>query len=114
MEYINVSENGEIYLSDYPFLEDRQPSFLEAKTVYLLMQKDIPVSRTSRLQWLLDHLNTIITPSQTLVSTIFNYLPLYVDSNCNKNIYMGIFRVINLLEIEIMVLSEIFLDLSIP
>ncbi|CAG9855485.1 unnamed protein product [Phyllotreta striolata] len=70
---ISESENGEIYLSDYPFLEDTQPSFLEAKTVYLLMQKDIPVSRSCRLQWLLDHLNTIITPSQKL-NEAFNNL----------------------------------------
>ncbi|CAG9828371.1 unnamed protein product [Diabrotica balteata] len=72
---LSISENGEIYLSDYPFLEDTQPSFLEAKTVYLLMQKDVPISRASRLQWLLDHLNTIVTPSQK-VAEISNNLEI--------------------------------------
>lgn len=70
--YYNIdnvfTENGEMYPADYGFLEDSQPSFLEAKVVYLLMQNNIPVSRASRLQWLLDHLDTIISPSQKLVS----------------------------------------------
>lgn len=60
-------ENGEIYPSDYGLLEDNQPSYLEAKTVHLLMQNNVPVSRATRLQWLLDHLNTIVTPIQKLV-----------------------------------------------
>lgn len=64
-----ILENGEVYPGDYPYFEENQPSSLEAKTVYLLMQKNVPVSRATRLQWLLDHLNTtIVTPSQKLVS----------------------------------------------
>lgn len=64
-----ILENGEVYPGDYPYLEENQPSSLEAKTVYLLMQKNVPISRTTRLQWLLDHLNTtIITPCQKFVS----------------------------------------------
>ncbi|KAJ8945629.1 hypothetical protein NQ314_009160 [Rhamnusium bicolor] len=64
---LSISENGEIFSGDYPYVEDSQPSFLEAKTVYLLMQRNVPVSRASRLQWLLDHLNTTITtPSKKL------------------------------------------------
>lgn len=63
-----IPENGELFPSDYAGLEENQPSFLEAKTVYLLMQNNVPVSRATRLQWLLDHLNTTVTPSQKLVS----------------------------------------------
>ncbi|KAJ8923504.1 hypothetical protein NQ315_010082 [Exocentrus adspersus] len=60
-----IAENGEVFPGDYPYLEENQPSSLEAKTVYLLMQKNVPISRATRLQWLLDHLNTtIIVPSQ--------------------------------------------------
>lgn len=73
-----VTENGEICSSDYAILEESQPSFLEAKTVYLLMQNNVPVSRATRLQWLLDHLNTIVTPSQKLVIIFIFY---------SKNIY---------------------------
>lgn len=62
------SDNGEIFPSDYGTLEENQPSFLEAKTIYLLMLNNVPVSRATRLQWLLDHLNTTVTPSQKLVS----------------------------------------------
>ncbi|CAH1153732.1 unnamed protein product [Phaedon cochleariae] len=69
---LSVSENGEVYPTDYPFLEDTQPSFLEARSVYLLMQKNVPVSRACRLQWLLDHLNTIVTPSQKLTESSSN------------------------------------------
>lgn len=66
---ILLLENGEIFPSDYGVLEDNQPSFLEAKTIYLLMQNNVLVSRATRLQWLLDHLNTTVTPSQKLVSS---------------------------------------------
>ncbi|XP_056646993.1 KICSTOR complex protein SZT2-like isoform X1 [Diorhabda sublineata] len=69
---LSISENGEIYLLDYSYMEDPQPSFLEAKTVFLLIQKDVAVSRASRLQWLLDHLNTIVTPSQKLMESSNN------------------------------------------
>lgn len=71
---IVFSENGEICSSDYAILEDNQPSFLEAKTIYLLMQNNVPVSRAARLQWLLDHLNTVVTPSQKLVIIFFRCL----------------------------------------
>ncbi|KAJ8966991.1 hypothetical protein NQ317_011192 [Molorchus minor] len=64
---LSISENGDMYPGDYPYLEEHQPTFLEAKAIYLLMQKRIPVSRVTRLQWFLDHLNTTITtPSQKL------------------------------------------------
>lgn len=33
----------------------------EAETVYLLMPKNVPVTRASRLQWLLDHINVVIS-----------------------------------------------------
>ncbi|XP_023246457.1 KICSTOR complex protein SZT2 [Copidosoma floridanum] len=40
--------------------EAEKPEVLEADTVYLLMQKDLPISRNSRAQWLLNHLETVI------------------------------------------------------
>ncbi|CAH1982611.1 unnamed protein product [Acanthoscelides obtectus] len=66
-----LSENGDLY-QDFSFSEDNQPQFLEAKVVYLLMQKNIPVSRATRVQWLLDHLNTTITPSQRIMEPSSN------------------------------------------
>ncbi|KAG5885699.1 hypothetical protein JTB14_002313 [Gonioctena quinquepunctata] len=88
---LSISDNGEIYPTDYPFLEDTQPSFLEAKIVYLLVQKNEPVSRASRLQWLLDHLNTVVTPTPKLTETsdnleVITAIPREQNSNtkCNR------------------------------
>ncbi|CAG9759252.1 unnamed protein product [Ceutorhynchus assimilis] len=45
--------------------EELPPDFLEAKVVYLLLPKNVPVSRVTRLNWLLDHLNSVVTASTT-------------------------------------------------
>nr|XP_023016879.1 KICSTOR complex protein SZT2-like [Leptinotarsa decemlineata] len=94
---LSISENGELYPKDYSFLEDSQPSFLEAKIVFLLMQRNVPVSRASRLQWLLDHLNTIVTPSQNLTETSNNLeviaaIPREQNSNPKCNRYLVTYR----------------------
>lgn len=41
----------------------QQPHLLEAGVVYILLPKDVPITRTTRIQWLLDHINTVITVS---------------------------------------------------
>lgn len=79
-----ILENGEVYPGDYPYLEENQPSSLEAKTVYLLMQKNVPISRATRLQWLLDHLNTtIVTPSQKFVSMKVKVFCMFIYGTVN-------------------------------
>lgn len=71
-------DHGELYPGDYHYMEDNEPSVLEAKIVYLLMPKNVPISRAKRLQWLLDHLNVVITvPSlQKIVSNVINWFNL--------------------------------------
>lgn len=54
------------------FGEDLAPDFLEAKIVYLLLPKNVPISRATRLQWLLDHLNTTISISNTKLVSLQN------------------------------------------
>ncbi|RZC33025.1 SZT2-like, partial [Asbolus verrucosus] len=51
----------ELYPGDLLYPEETESTVLEAKVVYLLLPKNVPVSRASRLQWLLDHLNTVVT-----------------------------------------------------
>ncbi|KAK5639276.1 hypothetical protein RI129_011768 [Pyrocoelia pectoralis] len=51
-----------IELLGYALEEEKSvPLFSEAETVYILLPKDVPVSRAARFQWLLDHLNTVIS-----------------------------------------------------
>ncbi|KAL3289661.1 hypothetical protein HHI36_023069 [Cryptolaemus montrouzieri] len=58
---LSINDHG-IYCPDLPYTEEEnQQVILEAKTVYLLLPKNIPVSRVARFQWLLDHLNSVIT-----------------------------------------------------
>lgn len=40
---------------------EEQPPTLEADVVYLLMRRNIPLSRTTRVKWLIDRINTTIT-----------------------------------------------------
>uniref|UniRef100_A0A1Y1NFY9 Protein SZT2 n=1 Tax=Photinus pyralis TaxID=7054 RepID=A0A1Y1NFY9_PHOPY len=55
----NVSS---IDLLGYALEEEKSiPLFSEAETVYILLPKDVAVSRASRFQWLLDHLNTVVS-----------------------------------------------------
>jgi hypothetical protein len=54
-------DHEELYPGDFLYTEETDSTVLEAKVVYLLLPKNVPVSRASRLQWLLDHLNTVIT-----------------------------------------------------
>ncbi|XP_008200755.1 KICSTOR complex protein SZT2 isoform X3 [Tribolium castaneum] len=58
---LSVKEHEDLYPGDFLYSEETESTVLEAKAVYLLLPKDVPVSRASRLQWLLDHLNTVIT-----------------------------------------------------
>ncbi|XP_025829072.1 KICSTOR complex protein SZT2-like [Agrilus planipennis] len=54
-----ISDN---YLTDFSYSEDPSPfSFARAVTVYILLPKNVPVSRADRLLWFLDRINTIIT-----------------------------------------------------
>lgn len=39
----------------------QKPEVLEADTIYLLMKKDFPISRNVRAQWLLKHLETVVS-----------------------------------------------------
>lgn len=48
-----------------PLLECLPRDFLEAKTLYLLLPKNVLISRAARLQWLLNRLNTTISVSST-------------------------------------------------
>ncbi|XP_066247487.1 KICSTOR complex protein SZT2-like [Euwallacea similis] len=57
------AEYGFQFSQDFTCGECLPPDFLEAKTVYLLLPKNVPISRAARLQWLLDHLNATITVS---------------------------------------------------
>ncbi|XP_048517774.1 KICSTOR complex protein SZT2 isoform X3 [Dendroctonus ponderosae] len=59
------SEPGFQFPNELTFGEDLAPDSLEAKIVYLLLPKNVPISRATRLQWLLDHLNTTISISNT-------------------------------------------------
>ncbi|KAF5284426.1 hypothetical protein FQR65_LT13560 [Abscondita terminalis] len=60
--------NLSIGLIGFDFDEEKSvPPFLEAETVYILLPNNVPVSRAARLQWLLNHLNTVIS-----VPTHFN------------------------------------------
>lgn len=62
---LSVNEHG-YYPEDFLYAEEEnQQMVLEAKTVYLLLPKNIPVSRAARLQWLLNHLNSVITMPTT-------------------------------------------------
>ncbi|XP_050313415.1 KICSTOR complex protein SZT2-like [Anthonomus grandis grandis] len=61
-EGVELPEHGFQTRQDFLFGDD-QPDFVEAKTIYLLLPKGVPISRAARLQWLLDHLDTIITIS---------------------------------------------------
>ncbi|KAJ3640250.1 hypothetical protein Zmor_003559 [Zophobas morio] len=63
VEPSSVKEHEELYPGEFLYPEETESTVLEAKVVYLLLPKNIPVSRASRLQWLLDHLNTVITVS---------------------------------------------------
>ncbi|CAH0562057.1 unnamed protein product [Brassicogethes aeneus] len=69
---LTISEHGALYPGDYPYKEENEPPFLEAKTVYILLPKNVSISRAKRLQWLLDHLNIVISiPSlQKVTETI--------------------------------------------
>jgi hypothetical protein len=58
---LSVKDHEELYPGDFLYTEETESTVLEAKVVYLLLPKNVPVSRASRLQWLLDHLNTVIT-----------------------------------------------------
>lgn len=63
-------------------MSDNQMTEMDADTVYLLMKENIPISRTSRIQWLLNKLNTYISiPSgcssewvSTFIYTILKYI----------------------------------------
>lgn len=62
IKYLYSLDYPDVYPGEFTYNEDsQQPAWLEARTVYVLMPKNVPVSRCTRLQWLLEHLNTIIT-----------------------------------------------------
>lgn len=61
----------------------------ESDTVYLLMKPHIPISRTSRVKWLLDRLNTIIKQDDNLESwddpeQEFKVLSVLSDAYCKS------------------------------
>lgn len=60
----------------------------EADTVYLLMKSQIPISRTSRVKWLLDRLNTVVRRDVNVESwddaeQEFKVLSVIADSTLN-------------------------------
>lgn len=58
----HFTEHGCYHPGEFSYMEEEnQQIVLEAKTVYLLLPKNVPVSRAARLQWLLNHLNSVIT-----------------------------------------------------
>lgn len=59
--YLFCTDLEELYPGDITYTKEAESMILEAKIVYLLLPKNVPVSRASRLQWLLDHLNIVIT-----------------------------------------------------
>lgn len=61
------------YPEEFAYNEEyRQTPVVEAKTVYILLPKNVPVSRCSRLQWLLEHLNTTFTVPAILKTVSFH------------------------------------------
>ncbi|XP_030748432.1 LOW QUALITY PROTEIN: KICSTOR complex protein SZT2-like [Sitophilus oryzae] len=60
---LSLSEHGLNFPNEFIFSDENQPDFVEAKVVYLLLPRNVPVSRAARVQWLLDHLNKIVSPS---------------------------------------------------
>ncbi|KAL1492858.1 hypothetical protein ABEB36_011037 [Hypothenemus hampei] len=58
-------EGIELPPTDLTFDEKLLPDFLEAKTIYLLLPKNVPIPRAARLQWFLDHLNTTVSVSSS-------------------------------------------------
>ncbi|KAF5294731.1 hypothetical protein FQA39_LY00215 [Lamprigera yunnana] len=57
-----IIHNSEVDLTiNYALEDEKHLPFLEADTVYVLLPKNVRVSRAARFQWLLDHLNTIIS-----------------------------------------------------
>lgn len=61
--FINICflDEGEDGLHYIQAEQSDERIILEADTVYVLMPKNLPVSRATRFQWFLDHLNTVIT-----------------------------------------------------
>ncbi|KAF7281913.1 hypothetical protein GWI33_004034 [Rhynchophorus ferrugineus] len=66
----SFSEHGTNISNDFVYSDDIQRDYVEAETVYLLLPKNVPVSRASRVQWLLDHLNKIVTPSNSKTANL--------------------------------------------
>ncbi|KAK4871539.1 hypothetical protein RN001_015663 [Aquatica leii] len=62
VDLLPTTNNSSIGLLGYELEEEKHiPPFLEADTVYILLPKNVPISRATRLQWLLDHLNTVVS-----------------------------------------------------
>nr|XP_022914806.1 KICSTOR complex protein SZT2-like isoform X1 [Onthophagus taurus] len=67
---------------------------IEASKVYLLMPYNVPVSRTARLQWLIEHLNTIVLiPSSTQMFSndeleIISAIPMDGNPSLGNNHYL--------------------------
>lgn len=61
------------YQDDFAYNEEcRHTPVVEARTIYILLPKNVPVSRCSRLQWLLQHLNTTVTVPAILKTVSWN------------------------------------------
>lgn len=75
--WINIGDFSDTYSDNYAYSEEsRQSPVLEAKTLYVLMPNNVPVSRSRRLHWLLDHINTTVT-----VPTIITNVSCFVPAN---------------------------------
>lgn len=49
------------YFVNYLFFFSQDKTILEAETIFLLMKKGFPISRNVRAQWLLEHLDSVIS-----------------------------------------------------
>lgn len=68
----NLGDFIDAYPDDFTYNDEcRHTPVVEARTVYVLLPKNVPVSRCSRLQWMLQHLNTTIAVP-TILKTVSN------------------------------------------